>query len=104
MTVKVQNQQSGPIIMHRGVRQGEVISTKLFTNALEDNALETAGININGEYVKHLRFADDIVIVGETVQDLQYMPTSLADSSARIGLTMNLDQTSMNKFTWSQFF
>jgi hypothetical protein len=51
------------------------------------------GININGEYISHLRFADDIVIMAETLQDLQLMLNDLADSSARIGLRMNLDKT-----------
>lgn len=58
MVVQVQNQQSVPMHLHRGVR-----------------------------------FADDIVIVAETVQDLQYMLNSPADSSARIGLRMNQDKT-----------
>jgi hypothetical protein len=51
------------------------------------------GININGEYISHLRFADDIVIMAETLQDLQLMLNDLADSSARIVLRMNLDKT-----------
>ena len=57
-------------LLKRGVRQGDVISPKLFTAALENvfkvldwNGL---GININGEYITHLRFADDIVVIGET--------------------------------------
>lgn len=49
------------------MRQEDIISPKLFTLAL---ALEDVfrilgwngfGININGEYITHLRFADDIV-------------------------------------------
>ncbi|KAI8440552.1 hypothetical protein MSG28_001794 [Choristoneura fumiferana] len=97
MAVQVQNRQSEPIPLHRGVRQGDVISPKLFTNALEDvfKTLDWKGrgININGEYLSHLRFADDIVIVAETLQDLQHMLNGLADSSQRVGLRMNLDKT-----------
>jgi hypothetical protein len=51
------------------------------------------GININGEYISHLRFADDIVIMAETLQDLQLILNDLADFSARIGLRVNLDKT-----------
>ncbi|XP_047994918.1 uncharacterized protein LOC125233097 [Leguminivora glycinivorella] len=51
------------------------------------------GINVNGEYISHLRFADDIVILAKTRQDLQEMVQSLAGSSQRIGLRMNLDKT-----------
>ncbi|KAL0819976.1 hypothetical protein ABMA28_007973 [Loxostege sticticalis] len=75
------------ITLRRGVRQGDVISPKLFTNALEDifKTLDWTGqgININGEYVSHLRFADDIVVMAETVQDLERMLEGLNDASRR---------------------
>ncbi|CAH2264384.1 jg18443 [Pararge aegeria aegeria] len=55
----------------------DVISPKLFTAALEDvfklldwNGL---GININGEYITQLRFAEDVVIMAETLGDLNTM-------------------------------
>jgi hypothetical protein len=77
MSVQVQNQQTKPVPLHRGVRQRDVISPKLFTNAMEDMFKtlnwKGRGININGEYISHLRFADDIVIMAETLQDLQLM-------------------------------
>jgi hypothetical protein len=82
---------------YRISKQGGVISPKLFTNAMEDMFRtwnwEGRGININGEYISHLQFADDIVIMAETLKDLQLMLNDLADSSARIGLQMNLDKT-----------
>jgi hypothetical protein len=82
--------------LHQGVRQGGVISPKLFTNAMED-MFKTLNwkctININGEYISHLRFADDIFIMAEALQDLQLILNNLADSYARIGLRMNLDKT-----------
>jgi hypothetical protein len=51
------------------------------------------GISITGEYIFHLRFADDFVIMAETLQDLQLMLNDLANSSVRIALWMNLDET-----------
>jgi hypothetical protein len=54
MSVQVQNQQTKLIPLHRGMRQGDVISPKLFTNAMED-LFKTLnwkgrGININCHY------------------------------------------------------
>lgn len=97
MSVVLQNGQTEPVLLRRGVRQGDVISPKLFSAALQDMFgtlnWKRRGININGEYISHLRFADDIVILAETLQDLQEMVSSLAESSKHIGLRMNLDKT-----------
>jgi hypothetical protein len=79
------------------VRQGDVISPKLFTAALEDmfKLLDWRGygININGEYMTHLRFADDIVVMAETLEDLSTMLEVLNRVSQQMGLKMNMDKT-----------
>jgi hypothetical protein len=68
--------------------------TKPFSNAMDDMFKtlnwKGRGININGEYISHLRFADDIVIMAQTLQDLQLM---LANFTVCIALWMNLDKT-----------
>lgn len=57
---------SKTIKLQKGVRQGDVISTKLFTDALEDVFKlldwDGFGININGEYIIY-----DIVIMTDTI-------------------------------------
>lgn len=65
---------------------------KLFTNALGD-VFKTLdwngqGINVNGQYLLHLRFADDIVILTESLHDLKEMLNSLDDPSKRVGQGM----------------
>ncbi|CAH2257136.1 jg11966 [Pararge aegeria aegeria] len=66
MSVRIQDQTTRPIQLQRGVRQGDVISPKPFTAALEDvfKLLDCYGLGINiiGEYMTQLRFADDVVI------------------------------------------
>ncbi|KAI8424369.1 hypothetical protein MSG28_002896 [Choristoneura fumiferana] len=97
MSVRLQDQSTKPIPLQRGVRQGDVISPKLFTAALEDafKVLDWKGrgININGEYFTHLRFADDIVVMAETMEDLGAMLADLSRVSDRVGLKMNMDKT-----------
>ena len=54
---------------------------------------EKSGININGEYLNHLRFADDIVIISETKEQLQGMLQELATESLKRGLRLNKGKT-----------
>ena len=77
MSVRVQEQSSKAIPLKRGVRQGDVISPKLFTATLE-NAFKLLewkgfGIHVNGKYITHLRFADDIVVMANSMEDLSTM-------------------------------
>jgi hypothetical protein len=51
------------------------------------------GININGEYMTHLRFADDIVVMAETLEDLSRMLEDLNRVSQQVGLKINMDKT-----------
>ncbi|CAG9088762.1 unnamed protein product [Plutella xylostella] len=97
MSVRLHEHSTKPIQLQRGVRQGDVISPKLFTCALEDVfklvEWKRLGINVNGEYISHLRFADDIVIMAETLEEFGEMLTDLNDASKQVGLKMNMDKT-----------
>ena len=81
----------------QGVRQGDTISPKLFTATLQGiiNRLdwEDRGINIDGENLNHLRFADDIVIITDNANDLESMLQTLSDESLKCGLKMNTNKT-----------
>ncbi|XP_045456206.1 MDS1 and EVI1 complex locus protein EVI1-B-like [Melitaea cinxia] len=50
-------------------------------------------INVNGGYISHLRFTDDIDNFTETLDELRQMQAGLNDSFRRDGLGMNLDKT-----------
>nr|XP_032513904.1 uncharacterized protein LOC116767609 [Danaus plexippus plexippus] len=83
--------------IERGIRQGDPISPKLFSAVLEmvfrklDWLIE--GLNINGENLSHLRFAEDIIMFSEDSKILETMLQQLADESGKAGLTMNLSKT-----------
>ncbi|MEG7521679.1 MAG: reverse transcriptase domain-containing protein, partial [Chromatiales bacterium] len=55
--------------------------------------LETRGLRIDGEYLSHLRFADDIIICANKPHELQQMLQELADKSENQGLKMNNSNT-----------
>ena len=54
---------------------------------------ETRRLKIDGEYLSHLRFADDILICANTPHDLQQMPQEFTDDSENQGLKMNKSKT-----------
>ena len=52
-------------------------------------------MKIDGEYLSHLRFADDILICANTPHEQQQMLRELADASANQGLRMNKSKTKL---------
>lgn len=50
---------------------------------------ETFGIQIYGEKLHHLRFADDCILFAEDLIVLKTMLQQLSDQSKKAGLTMN---------------
>ena len=91
-----QHKESNKINIRRGVRQGDTISPKLFTAALESIfrrlIWETRSLKIDGEYLSHLRFADDILICANTPHELQRMLHESADESKNQGLKIYKDE------------
>ena len=51
------------------------------------------GIDIDGELINHLRFADDIIMVAKNAEDLEGKQQQLADESKHYGLKMNITKT-----------
>lgn len=97
-TAQVRLEKSGEEFpIERGVRQGDPISPKLFSAALEriirNLEWKDQGLNINGENLSHLRFADDLILFSECPRKLQQMLQQLSDQSAVAGLTMNITKT-----------
>ncbi|CAF4888459.1 unnamed protein product [Pieris macdunnoughi] len=81
----------------RGVRQGDPLSPLLFlatlVTVISQLNWKGRGIKINDAYLSHLRFADDLVLLSETGQEIQYMLESLNNASKRVGLEINLSKT-----------
>ncbi|CAH2103521.1 unnamed protein product [Euphydryas editha] len=86
-----------PIEIKRGVRQGDPLSPRIFIAVLEHvmSGLNwnQMGLNIEGKYLSHLRFADDIVLMSECSKKLEYMISTLREASRKVGLEINLNKT-----------
>ncbi|GFN88297.1 endonuclease-reverse transcriptase [Plakobranchus ocellatus] len=72
--IHINNQISEAFEIQRGVRQGDPISPKLFTTVIEqvfEEADLQYGINTDGEYLRDLRFADDVALCKEREQGME---------------------------------
>ncbi|GFO50048.1 endonuclease-reverse transcriptase [Plakobranchus ocellatus] len=100
--VHIDNLESEPFPIHRGVRQGNPISPKLFTAAIEmifRKADLEHGLNVDGETLKNLKFADDIALVTEKVENMEEQLNVLNNISLESGLKMHKGKTKyMNNF------
>lgn len=91
----IKTDKTGPTFkVERGVKQGDPLSSNLFNAALEEIFRnlnwEKQGIRIQGQYLSHLRFADDIVLVSENTEEIQKICSELVEESATAGLEVNI--------------
>ena len=78
--------------LQRGVRQGDNISPRI---CLQDAIIgkinwKDRGIKIDGEYLSHLIFTDDILLITELTSELQKMLQDIHEPSKPVGLNMLL--------------
>ena len=81
-----------------GVRQGYILLPQLFNILLElviSMAIQdlSIGINLHGMTINNLGFADDIVLMADSVEDLQTLVTNIHTVSRKFGLTINKGKT-----------
>ena len=102
------HRDSDKIKLESGARQGDNIAPKRFTECLQDAVIkridwEGKGLNVNidGEYLSRVIFADDIILFAKSPDELTGMLTDIHNTSKPADLNMNLgktkvDQSSMN--------
>ena len=56
---------------------------------LKNAQLEEKGINIDGEKLSNLRFADDVALTTEDVRDLEHRLIMVNEESLKIGLKIH---------------
>jgi len=79
-----------PFPIERGVKQGDPLSPNLFNCILQEVFKnldwEGKGIKIHGNHLTNLRFADDIVLLSNSTEELQKMGEELLSECKKAGL------------------
>ena len=95
--VHIENHVSETIHIARGVRQGDPISPKLFTTTIQEvfknSDLEQRGLNIDGEKLTDLRFADDVALTTGKVKDMETQLNEINKESKKVGLKIHRGKT-----------
>ena len=96
--VRIDNWLSEECIIGRGARQGCSLSPILYIlydEAMMKEAVEDLkqGIQVGGEYISSVRFADDKAIVADTAKGLQLLMTRLNEVTEEYGMKINIKKT-----------
>ena len=103
--VKNKNEFSDYFECPIGLKQGCLLSPRLFTIFISEvskalNKESSSGIQFlsNLAIIHHLFFADDVILVSDTIQGLQQKLNILRNQSIRLGISVNLDKTKIIVF------
>ena len=83
--------------IHRGVKQGDRLSPKLFTAVLEEvfkKADISEGVNVDGKNLTSLRFAEVVALFKETTKQMEKKHlNNLNSESLKVGLKIHKGKT-----------
>ena len=89
----------------RGLKQGDVCSPVLFSLFINDLALDIInngrhGVSLSSDFVQLviLLFADDMILISETVIGLQTQLNSLFSAASRLQLKVNMNKSNIVMF------
>ena len=94
-SIQLEDEESNQFSIKRGVRQGCILSPKLFNIYTEDifNNSNLLGIKIAGKNITNLRYADDTALMAESEEALQRIVDEVKMKSLEKGLKMNTKKT-----------
>lgn len=91
------HETTGKIRVGRGVRQGDAISPKFFTDVLEyamkSLLWENRGINIDDQRLTNLRFANDKLLITYNIGGTKQMLEEIVLTSSNVDLRINASKT-----------
>jgi hypothetical protein len=79
------------------IRQGCSLSPYLFklfiVEAINEMKINTNGISTNGQKIDSIRFADDIALIAESAEELNFMLNYLDIALTKFNLKININKT-----------
>ena len=100
--LKLGNRVSRKFMTHRGVKQGCILSPKLFNLFINDlpDIFDTTcdPIHLGNEKLSCLMYADDLIIMSETKEGLQNCLNNLEEYTLKWNLRVNLKKTQVIVF------
>ena len=94
--VRVGDSQSEKIDIKRGVRQGCIMSPRLFNRYTEDifrDANKEEGIRVNGRNVNNLRYADDTALLANSMETLNSLLKTVNENGEILGMRIYTKKT-----------
>ena len=94
--VRIDGDYSAYKNIKRGVRQGCVMSPDLFnlySEIILRNIEDSPGLKVNGETINNIRYADDTVLLADSLENLQSLLNIVVTESERKGLSLNVKKT-----------
>ena len=98
--IRVDGELTDTFMCPRGLKQGEICSPVLFSLFINELAQEITmkgkhGITLNPEHLQILilLFADDVLLLSNTIIGLQQQLNILSDTSKRLSLVVNMDKS-----------
>ena len=107
VSVKKGSIKTDSFTTERGIIQGCPLSPHLFNIFLEKIMQEAladypGGVRIAGEIINNLRYADDIILVGETEEEVKQMLDAMEEVCRKYKLEINVDKTKVMKIGRSE--
>lgn len=91
--IEFKNWRSRPILVKKGVKQGDPMSPALFNFVMDEIICHLRhlyqGIQVNGTKVQCLAYADDLILLAQTPRDLQSMLNTTIEFLAKRGMSLN---------------